>query len=62
MSEEDQPPQSDEKRAALVAVFLMLFGVTMLTVGISLTYGVPIALIVLGALVTAGGALLGLTS
>ena len=61
MSEEIPPPDGD-KRAALVAVFLMLFGVTMLAVGISLTYGVPIALIVMGALVTAGGALLGLTS
>ncbi len=62
MSEEVQPPTDGDKRAALVAVFLMLFGVTMLAVGISLTYGVPIALIVLGALSMAGGALLGLTS
>ncbi len=61
MSEETSSVEGN-KRAALVAVFLLLFGVTMLTVGISLTFGVPIALIVLGALLTAGGALLGLTS
>lgn len=59
---EETPSVEGNKRAALVAVFLLLFGVTMLAVGISLTFGVPIALIVLGALLTAGGALLGLTS
>ena len=61
MSEEIEEAPAD-KRVALVAVFLMLFGATMLTVGIALTYGVPIALIVLGALLVAGGSLLGLTS
>lgn len=53
---------SDARRIAVVAVLLMLFGATIITVGISLVFGVPTALIVLGALAIAGGVLLGLTS
>lgn len=51
----------DAKRMAVVALLLMLGGVTILTVGISLAFGVPIALIALGVLLIAGGVLLGLT-
>ena len=52
---------TDAKRASVVALLLLLMGVTMLTVGVSLAFGVPIALIALGALLIAGGVLLGLT-
>lgn len=50
------------RRTALVALVLILVGVTILTVGIMLAFGVPAGLVVLGALVLGGGVLLGLTS
>lgn len=50
------------RRMALVAVLLMLVGVTMLTVGISLAFGVPAGLIALGVVLLVGGVLLGTTS
>ena len=48
-------------RVALVSVLLLLLGATILTVGISLAFGVPAGLIGLGGLLIAGGVLLGLT-
>ena len=52
---------TDAKRASVVALLLLLMGVTMLTVGVSLAFGVPAGLITLGGLLIAGGVLLGLT-
>jgi hypothetical protein len=51
----------DAKRMAVVALVLILGGVTILTVGITLAFGVPAGLIALGGLLIAGGVLLGLT-
>jgi hypothetical protein len=50
------------RRMALVALLLMLLGVTILTVGIMLAFGVPIGLVALGAITLGGGILLGITS
>lgn len=63
MSDQIPVPESatDAKRASVVALLLLLMGVTMLTVGVSLAFGVPAGLITLGGLLIAGGVLLGLT-
>ena len=58
----DTEPVFDLRRIALVAVVLIVVGATILTVGISLAFGVPAGLIALGTLVVAGGVLLGLMS
>lgn len=53
---------SSTRRMAIVALILMLAGVTMLTVGVSLAFGLPTGLMVLGTVVFGSGVLLGLTS
>lgn len=55
-------PVFDLRRIALVALVLIVVGATILTVGISLAFGVPAGLIALGTLALAGGVLLGLMS
>jgi len=64
MSEITPVPEvtSDLRRNALVALTLLVVGVTMLTLGIALAFGVPAALIVLGLVVFGGGVVLGLMS
>lgn len=62
MSEQTGKPIFDLRRIALVALLLISIGATMLTVGISLAFGIPAGLIAFGALATAGGVLLGLMS
>lgn len=62
--EQEKLPQpiSVLRRMALVALLLMLVGVTMLTVGISLAFGVPAGLMALGVVLLVGGVLLGIAS
>lgn len=50
------------RRMALVALLLIVVGATIITVGIMLAFGVPAALVTLGALTLGGGILLGTTS
>jgi hypothetical protein len=52
---------SDSRRRAFVALVLLLVGATMATVGVSLAFGVPVGLMVLGALALAGGVALGVS-
>jgi hypothetical protein len=59
---EDKINISVLRRMALVALVLMLIGVTMLTAGIVLAFGVPAGLISLGAVLLIGGIVLGTTS
>jgi hypothetical protein len=59
---EDKIKISVLRRMALVALVLMLIGVTMLTAGIVLAFGVPAGLISLGAVLLIGGIVLGTTS
>lgn len=57
-----EQPISVLRRMALVAVLLMLVGVTMLTVGMMLAFSVPAGLIVLGVALLVGGVMLGIAS
>lgn len=54
------PNASNLRRMALVALLLMIVGATMLTMGITLAFGVPIGLTTLGAIILSGGVILGL--
>ena len=62
MTEEAPISDSTLRRTALVAVVLLVVGVTILTVGMSLAFGVPAGLIALGGLLIGGGVLIGITT
>lgn len=51
---------SDGRRAAIIALCLMLVGVVIVTTGVWLAFGGPAGLIVLGVLLLGGGIALGL--
>jgi ABC-type maltose transport system permease subunit len=53
---------SSSRRTALVALLLMLLGAIIATIGVALTFGIPIGLVVLGSLLLSGGISLGLMS
>jgi hypothetical protein len=62
MTEQAPLPDSTLRRTALVAVVLLVVGVTLFSVGMSLAFGVPAGLIALGTLLIGGGVLLGITT
>ena len=60
--EEPEEDVSVLRRTAVVALVLILVGVTILVVGVMIAFGFAAGLMILGLLTISGGVLIGITS